>query len=356
MYKIKVNLAQKDYPILIKRGIINSLDFEIGRIYKNKKIAIITDHNIKGIYGDRIIESLSAYGFQIHTISVNPGEGSKSIQVLSHVYNQLLDIGINRKDLIVAFGGGVVGDLAGFAASTFLRGIRYIQVPTSLLAQIDSSVGGKVGINLPRGKNLVGNFYHPESVFIDPDLLNTLPNRYLYDGMAEVIKYACIRDKTMYEKLLSIESKEKLYENIEEIIYSCCSIKKEIVEKDERESGERMLLNFGHTIGHAIEKVFNYETFTHGEAVAIGMYCITRQSEEMGITKKGTSSLIKRILVQYNLPFEIGEIDNSRLLESIALDKKGEEDILNIVLLKEIGAGFINKINKEDIGEFVSHL
>lgn len=353
MHKIEVKLTQKYYPILIKKDIVHSLGYEVGRIYNNKKIAIITDYNLEKIYGNMILGIFSSHGFQAQIISVIPGENSKSVDALSYVYNRLLDIGMNRGDLIIAFGGGVVGDLAGFVAATFLRGIRYIQVPTSLLAQIDSSIGGKVGINLPSGKNLVGSFYHPETVFIDPVFLNTLPNRHLYDGMAEAIKYACIRDKAMFEKLLSIESKEKLYENIEEIIYNCCSIKKEIVEKDERESGERMLLNFGHTIGHAIEKVYNYGVFTHGEAISIGMYCITRKSEEIGITKKGTSSLIKRILVQYNLPYKIDEVDNHKLLEAIALDKKGEGNMLNIVLLKELGVGIIDKISREDMRLYI---
>ncbi|MDV2934331.1 3-dehydroquinate synthase, partial [Enterococcus faecalis] len=171
-------------------------------------------------------------------------------------------------DLIIALGGGVVGDLAGFVASTFLRGISFIQIPTSLLAQVDSSVGGKVAVDLERGKNLVGSFYHPELVLIDPNMLGTLPEKYFNDGLGEVIKYGCIKSKELFEKLEGFENKEDLKENIGEIIYECCNIKREVVEYDEKDLGERMILNFGHTLGHAIEQIYNYETYSHGEAVA----------------------------------------------------------------------------------------
>ncbi|WIV11303.1 3-dehydroquinate synthase [Proteiniborus sp. MB09-C3] len=353
MYKLEVKLPQKSYPILIKRGIINDIGNEIKKVFNNKRIIIITDHNVQRIYGEALSENLKSYGFEVNTISVEAGENSKSLDVLTDVYNQLLDAGMTRKDMIIAFGGGVVGDLAGFAAATFLRGIRYIQIPTSLLAQIDSSIGGKVAVNLSRGKNLVGNFYHPEAVYIDPDLLKTLPERFLHDGMAEVIKYSCIKDKELFNRLREINTELDLFTIINEIIYSCCNIKKGIVEKDEKEAGERMLLNFGHTIGHAIEKAFNYEGYTHGEAVAIGMYCIVRKSESMGITKEGTSDSIKELLVKFKLPFELPKIDFNILLEAINLDKKSESESINLVLINEIGESFIKKIEKEKVAQYL---
>lgn len=355
LYKLEVKLPQKIYPILIKKDIIKDICYEINKIYNSKRITIITDQNVGKLYVKALVDNLKSYGFDVYTIFIEPGENSKSIKVLTDVYNQLLDIGITRKALILAFGGGVVGDLAGFAAATFLRGIRYIQIPTSLLAQIDSSIGGKVAVNLPRGKNLIGNFYHPEAVFIDPSLLKTLPRRFLYDGMAEVIKYACIKDIDLFNKLMEVDIETDFDFIIHEIIYRCCNIKKEIVEYDEKESGERMLLNFGHTIGHAIERAFNYERFTHGEAVAIGMYCITKKSEDMGITKKGTADSIKELLVKFKLPYKLYQIDSDILIEVINLDKKSEDDYINLVLLREIGNSFMKKVKKEDIHLFLQN-
>lgn len=350
---LEVNLPQKKYSILIEKGILNNIGKEIRKIYKNKKIAIITDSNVEGLYGEKIIEILNKYDFQTKTIVIEPGEKSKSLHSAEEIYEELLDFEITRGDMIIAFGGGVVGDLAGFVTSTLLRGIPFIQIPTSLLAQIDSSVGGKVAVNLPRGKNLVGSFYHPEAVFIDPDLLKTLDKRFLYDGMAEVIKYGCIRDKELFERLMTIENEEELFNNMEEIILKCCTVKRDIVQRDEKDNGERMLLNFGHTIGHGVEKSFGYKTYTHGEGVAIGMYNITRRSVEMNITKDKTADLIKRILIKYNLPCEMPDIEKEEIINAVKLDKKNKGDRMNIVLLKEIGNAFIKNIDRKDVKLYI---
>ncbi|RKD26533.1 3-dehydroquinate synthase [Caminicella sporogenes DSM 14501] len=352
MYILDVNLVHKSYSIYIKKGIIRDIGRKLRKIYKNEKIAVITDSNVEKIYGKNIEDNLKRNGFLIEKIVVKSGEESKSLEVLKYIYDRLLDFEINRGDLILTFGGGVVGDLGGFAASTLLRGIPYVQVPTSLLAQIDSSIGGKVAVNLSRGKNLVGSFYHPEAVFIDPVLLETLEKRFLYDGMAEVIKYGCIRDRKLFKNLLKYNTEKELFDNIEEIIYSCCSIKKEIVENDEKDKGERMLLNFGHTLGHAVEKYFKYEKYTHGEAVAIGMYNITRRSEEQGMTEKGTANLIKEILNKYYLPYKMPDMDKEEIIKTINLDKKNKGSEMNIVLLKKIGESYIKKIKKIDVKKY----
>lgn len=349
MSVLDVNLPQKKYPILIGKGILNNIGKEIKKIYKNKKIAIITDSNVEGLYGEKIISVLNKHDFQTKTIVIEPGEKSKSLDSAKYIYEKLLDFEITRGDMIIAFGGGVVGDLAGFVASTLLRGIPFIQIPTSLLAQIDSSVGGKVAVNLPRGKNLVGSFYHPEAVFIDPDLLKTLDKRFLYDGMAEVIKYGCISDKELFKKLMVIENEKELLDNMEDIIKKCCTVKRDIVQRDEKDTGERMLLNFGHTLGHAVEKNFSYKTYTHGEGVAIGMYNITRRSVEIGITEDRTDDLIKKILTKYNLPYEMPDIEERKIIEAIGLDKKNKGNRMNIVLLKEIGNAFIENIDRDDV-------
>ena len=331
MKTLEIRLSQKKYSIAIEKGILGKIGEEIRKIYQNKKIAIITDSNVEGLYGKKLIDSLSKNNFKTKTIVIEPGEKSKSLETAKCIYEGLLDFEITRSDMVLAFGGGVVGDIGGFVASTLLRSIQFIQIPTSLLAQIDSSVGGKVAVNLPQGKNLVGSFYHPEAVFIDPELLRTLDKRFLYDGLAEVIKYGCIKDRELFDRLMEIESQKELFDSMEEIILNCCSIKRDIVERDERDRGERLLLNFGHTLGHAIEKYFEYNKYTHGEAVAIGMYNFTKKSEEMGITEKGTTRLIKEIILKYNLPYKMPDIDRDSIIKAIRLDKKNESDDLSIV-------------------------
>ncbi|MCT4564420.1 MAG: 3-dehydroquinate synthase [Maledivibacter sp.] len=353
MNNLEVNLPQKKYSITIKKGILGNIGEEIKKIYKNKKIAIITDSNVEGLYGQKIINQLNINNFQTTTIVIQPGEKSKSLESAKDIYEKLLDFEITRGDMIIALGGGVVGDLAGFAASTLLRGIPFIQIPTSLLAQIDSSVGGKVAVNLPMGKNLVGSFYHPEAVFIDPQLLRTLDKRFLYDGMAEVIKYGCIKDKGLFDKLMNIETEDELFDNIEEIIYRCCDVKRDMVQRDEKDKGERMLLNFGHTIGHAIEKNFNYKTYTHGEAVAIGMYNITKRSEELGMTKEDTAKVIQKLLIKYNLPHGMPDVPKVDIIKAIGLDKKNKGDRLSIILLREIGNSFIKNIDRKDAERYI---
>ena len=283
---------------------------------------------------------------------IEPGEKSKTLGTLSDVFAQMAAFGMTRSDLVITFGGGVPGDLGGFAAATFLRGIDFIQVPTSLLAQIDSSVGGKVAVDLPAGKNLVGSFYQPLGVFIDPDLLGTLPKRYLHDGLAETIKYGCIRSSGLFTKLQHIKDDEELLSEIEAIIQECCSIKARIVEMDEFDTGERMLLNFGHTIGHAVEKYFNYETFTHGEGVGIGMVALTEQTEQLGITAKGSAKLIREVLKRYGLPTE-AVMAKDEVLRTIALDKKKKGGTITLIVLDMIGQARLMKIPCEELASYI---
>ncbi|WP_234122230.1 3-dehydroquinate synthase [Clostridium hydrogenum] len=351
MKKLNIKLADADYNILIKRGIIDNVGEEISKIYSGKKIVLITDENVERLYFDRISASLKNY--DLHKIVIVPGEKSKSIEVLTEVYSKLASFKVSRSDLIIAFGGGVVGDLGGFAAATFLRGVPYIQIPTSLLAQIDSSIGGKVAVDLKEGKNLVGSFYHPKAVFIDPELLKTLSTKFLHDGIGEVIKYGAIRDKKLFYKVMNFKNDEEFLENVEAVIYSCCSIKKVVVENDEKDNGERMILNFGHTIGHAVEEFFNYEKYTHGEGVAYGMYAITKNSESLGDTDNGTTEEIKKALEKYKLSYNIEGLRNEKILETVELDKKGRGDYINLILLNNIGSCFIKKIKKAEMNEYL---
>lgn len=336
-----VDLKENSYNILIEKGLLSKLGEELKKIYFGEKIFIITDENVDKYYGDKVKDELDKAGYKTRKMVLTPGEETKSFSTLPSIYNELLDFKLTRKELIITLGGGVIGDLGGFAASTFLRGVSFVQIPTSLLAQVDSSVGGKVAVDLEKGKNLVGSFYQPKAVFIDPDVLNTLPEKFYKDGMAEVIKYGCIKDRDFFYMLKSLKSREEVMNNIEDILYKCCYIKKSVVERDEKDLGERMLLNFGHTLGHAIEKYYNFTGYSHGEAVAIGMYNISLKSEDEGITEKGASEEIKEILINYDLPYEVDIKDNNKIIDTISLDKKNIGNVLKVILLKSIGKSII---------------
>ena len=244
MQKIIVDLGEYSYNIIIDKGLWLNIGTEIRRISSAEKVAIITDDTVDSLYGEYLAKQLRLENFTVTRIAIEHGEQSKNLQILSNVYAELAAFGITRSDLIITLGGGVPGDLGGFAAATFLRGIDFIQIPTTLLAQLDSSVGGKVAVDLPAGKNLVGSFYQPKAVFIDPTLLKSLPQRYLHDGLAEAIKYAAFSDEELFAKLEAFSSDDELLANIEGIIFTCCLIKARIVQKDEYDTGERMLLNF----------------------------------------------------------------------------------------------------------------
>lgn len=353
MKNIDIQLSCGSYNIIIDHGLIKEIGSAISKIYNGDKIAIITDDNVNKYYGDIVEKSLRVKGYNTLKIVIPPGEKSKSVESLLKLYSDLLDFKINRGNLIIALGGGVVGDLTGFCASTLLRGIPFIQVPTSLLAQIDSSIGGKVAVDLPQGKNLIGSFYHPKAVYIDPEVLNTLDKKFINDGLGEVIKYGLIKDANLFSRLEEIKDYKELMETMDYIIYTCCNIKKEVVQRDEKDTGERMILNFGHTIGHAIEKLQNYTGLSHGEAVAVGMYKITVKSEELGISKAGLSERIKSLLIKFNLPYEEDNFAKNELLEAINFDKKNINKNINLVLLKDIGESFIKNVPIDEMKKYL---
>jgi len=347
MKKLRVNIPNREYDILIEKGLIDRVGELVSTVRKNCKAAIITDNNVAPLYGERVRQTLENSGFDVSLIKIPAGEASKSSEVLNFLYSKLINAGITRTDLIIALGGGVVGDLVGFVSATLFRGVDFIQIPTTLLAQVDSSVGGKVAINLPEGKNLVGSFYQPKMVIIDTSTLETLTSRVFADGMAEVIKYGLIRDEKLFKTLENIEV-ERIESILDEIVYICCDIKRQVVENDEFDIGERMILNFGHTFGHAIEKHYNYGTYTHGEAVAIGMVMESRFGEKIGATKAGTTERMEKLLVKFTLPISV-EIDVNSLAEGIRTDKKGEGLLINMILLDKIGNAIIKKLQKEEV-------
>lgn len=267
--------TQNPYDVLVERGILSRCGEYIKPLAKGTKCAIITDDNVNALYADTVTASLESSGFSVVKFVFPHGEGSKNAQTLLDIYAFLCKNEITRSDCLIALGGGVVGDITGFAAATFLRGMQYVQIPTTLLAQVDSSVGGKTAIDLPQGKNLVGAFKQPIVVLCDPDALSTLPEVFLADGMGEVIKYGMIRDAKLFDQLCGLNL-ETVQAQFDEIIPTCIAIKRDVVEADPFDHGERMILNFGHTLAHAIETYYHYETYTHGSAVAAGMCMMTK--------------------------------------------------------------------------------
>ncbi len=347
MEKLRVNIPKREYDIIIDKDILKNTADYIREVFGGEKIAVVTDSNVGPLYGGTVINSLKSGGFETELITIPAGEKSKSEKYLFELYDKMLSFGLTRSDLIIALGGGVVGDLTGYAAASLLRGVPYVQIPTTLLAQVDSSVGGKVAIDLPRGKNLVGAFNQPKMVLIDTECLKTLSPRVLSDGMAEVIKYGAIKDKALFELLENIKNTKELFAKIDKIVYNCCDIKRQVVEEDEFDKGGRMILNFGHTFGHAIEKQYNYETYTHGEAVGVGMRMACEYGERLGLTPKGTAARMTRILENYSLPTHI-EISKRQLSDAAAVDKKGEGANINLILLSGIGDVLIKKFRKDE--------
>ena len=341
--KLTVNLGKDSYPIYIENNILSQAVTYISQVFTGKKIMIVSDDQVYPLYGERLSSNLAS-AYECHHLVLPHGESTKAFQSLPIIYTALLDARLSRSDLVIALGGGVIGDLAGFAAASYLRGVKLVQIPTSLLAQVDSSVGGKVAVDLPQGKNLVGAFYQPSLVLIDPLVLDTLDKRFISDGMGEVIKYGCIWDAELFQTLASHSSFEDLKEELPSIIYRCVDIKRIVVEHDQFDTGERMLLNFGHTLAHTIEQHFNYQRESHGEAVSIGMYQITKLAEEQGLTASGTAEKILDILQTYGLPYECG-LPLGTLTEAISLDKKNLNNHLNIVLLHDIGDSYIKPTN-----------
>lgn len=353
MQTIHVDLGEHAYDIEIAAGLLLQVGAKVAKLLpKARKAAIISDTNVAPLYADKLQKSLEDAGLAVCQIIIKAGEQSKNMQVLSDVLEQLAASGMTRSDVVLTLGGGVVGDLGGFAAASFMRGVAFVQIPTSVLAQIDSSVGGKVAVDLKAGKNLAGAFYQPKAVFIDTELLATLSTRFLHDGLAEAIKYGCIKDAALFEKIAAYADDDALLADIGSIVAACCAIKARIVEQDEFDTGLRMLLNFGHTLGHAVEQHFGYSHFTHGEGVAIGMYQLTARTEAMGLTPQGTAERIRAVLTKYNLPCDAG-VEKSLLLDTMAKDKKKNGNSITLIVLKQLGEGALQKIDWQSVPEYL---
>lgn len=338
---VRVPLGNRSYDIKISPGLIGKLGAECARLKLGHRCAIITDTNVGREYAKPAYNSLLRAGFEPSLVIVPAGETAKSLKSVQSCYDRLASHRLERKSFIVALGGGVVGDLAGFVAATYLRGIPFVQVPTTLLAHVDSSVGGKVGVNLKAGKNLVGAFYQPKLVLCDLDALATLPTREFRAGLAEIIKYGIIYDDALFArlerdlpKLLRRESKP-----LGEIIARCCEIKAEVVSQDETEGGLRAILNFGHTIGHGLEAISSYGKYLHGEAISIGQVAAAKLSEQLTGLPFGDSSRIAALFKRAGLPTDVKLTASQRpkLTAAMKLDKKVSDGEVNFVLARRIG-------------------
>ncbi|MBQ1351676.1 MAG: 3-dehydroquinate synthase [Oscillospiraceae bacterium] len=348
MKQLYVDLGRRAYDILIERGILKAAGQYMRPLLQGRKVAIVTDEIVEPFYGAAVIASLEEAGFQTKLIVLPPGEGSKTISMLETIYDALMDFDITRADTVMALGGGVIGDLAGFAAATILRGVAFVQIPTTLLAQVDSSVGGKVAVDLKAGKNLAGAFYQPKLVLIDPNCLDTLPSRVLADGMAEVIKYGAVFDEPMLRLLEQAGGLAGLRPHMEELLYRCCDWKRSVVVEDEQDQGSRMLLNFGHTLGHAYEVAYHYETYPHGQAVSAGMCKIARMQQQAGMLSSQEVQRFQNLVRLYELPTEIPCTMES-YVHAILKDKKGRGDKITLILLEQLGKGVLAPMATADL-------
>jgi 3-dehydroquinate synthase len=340
MKRLSIDLEERSYDILIGRNILSKVGEFISKRFNPSKTTIITHPSIRSLFGDKIESGLANIINSSEVIEVSEGESSKSLQQAELIYDRMLEMKCDRKSALIALGGGVIGDLTGFIAATYQRGIPFIQIPTTLLSQVDSSVGGKTAVNLPRGKNMIGAFYQPKLVVIDLDTLQTLPKKEFRAGLAEVVKYGVIADAELFtflenkaEEILSLKST-----CLEYIIETSCAIKARVVEKDEHENRHRMILNFGHTFGHAIETLTNYTEYLHGEALSIGMVQAASLSVKTGLCNEDVLTRIKNLLKKFGLPIHPPDLKPEDIIQSMYHDKKTTRNKLRLILAKAIGS------------------
>jgi 3-dehydroquinate synthase len=352
MQSVTVRLGDRSYPIHIGAGILSGVGDLLQQIGLWGKIAVITNPTVAQLYLDPVHEALSRAGFDVTPVLTPDGEEHKELRSLSTIYDRLIEQRFERRSCLLALGGGVVGDLAGFAAATYLRGVPYVQVPTTLLAQVDSSVGGKTGVNHQDGKNLIGAFYQPRLVLIDVAVLQSLPRRELVAGLAEVIKYGVIDDPALFrlleEKIEKLTGRDPAL--LAQVIETSCVIKAKVVEKDEREEDYRAVLNFGHTIGHALEAATNYQRFLHGEAVGIGMVQAAAISAQYGFCDQRSLERIRKLIRRAGLPVEIPrEVSMQSLVQAMQVDKKTAGGEVKFVMCAGIGKTCFHSLTPGEI-------
>tara|TARA_B110000467_G_scaffold154745_1_gene166308 strand:- start:50 stop:1117 length:1068 start_codon:yes stop_codon:yes gene_type:complete len=337
--KYKVNLKKRSYYINIEPGLKNDLPSLLSNYNNGQKWIIISQHKLMGLFGYKIEEDLTNSGFDCSHITLPNGEAAKSINEFNRAISQMIDFGCDRESCILSLGGGAVGDVSGFIASSYMRGIKYFQIPTTLLSMVDSSIGGKTGINIDKGKNLIGSIYQPNGVFIDQSFLTTLPDEEVISGLGEIIKYGAILDKVFFEKV-SIWIQDIPTFPFSQAIEICCKLKADIVSKDESDNGIRAILNFGHTVGHALELRFGFNSLRHGEAVAFGMLCAGYVSFKLNNLDKKQFSVLEKSIRSLPLP-KLKKIDIEELLAFIKRDKKIVKGKLKFITLNKIGQAAI---------------
>ncbi|MDF1859682.1 MAG: 3-dehydroquinate synthase [Verrucomicrobiales bacterium] len=355
---IALQLKNDHYTVLVGSGLIQKTAGWIGgkTSIQSRKAVIVTDSNVGPLYAATVRKSLEEAGIDCLVITVPAGEASKNMEQVTDICREMLRAGLDRKSFLVALGGGVVGDLAGFAAAIFQRGIPCVQIPTTIVSQVDSSVGGKTGVNTPEGKNLVGAFHQPKLVLADVDTLGTLEEREFNEGFAEIIKHAAIRDASLLDL---VEDRDRIREHLVELVSRNVAIKAAVVEEDERETtGTRALLNFGHTLGHGIEAAGGYGRFLHGEAISLGLVAAARLSVEHSTLTREESDRIIECLEQYGLPIQLADdISNEAILNAMQRDKKFEAGAIRFVLLDTLGSAFVSPdISSNDLEEALQAL
>lgn len=347
---INVDLGERSYPIYIDSNILSSFGERLKAFNQSKRAVIVTNPTVAKLYLDIIESSLKSAGISVKVIEIPDGEEYKSLEWASTIYDELIAFEMDRNSPLIALGGGVIGDITGFVAATYMRGIPYVQVPTTLLAQVDSSVGGKTAVNHPKGKNMIGAFYQPLFVFIDVKTLDTLDLREVRAGLAEVVKYGIIRSEELFsyiennaDKILSLDETA-----LRHIIKVSCEIKASVVAADERETGLRAILNFGHTFGHAVEALTHYKQYRHGEAVAIGMLFAAKLSYKMGLSNDETVERLSSLLEKIGLPLEHKACSAAECIASMMHDKKVVAGELRFVLPESMGRVTIENVYTKD--------
>lgn len=347
MRSLKVNLDKKtasSYDIRIGTGILDRIVLLIAKNFKASRYAVIADANVKALHGDALIAAMKEAGLHVSLLDISAGEAHKNIDMAVDIAQRLLAWGADRGTVLIALGGGVVGDLTGFVASVYMRSVPYLQIPTTLVGQVDSAIGGKTAVDLPQGKNLLGTFYQPRAVFIDLNYLATLPDAEFRNGLAEIIKYGIIEDTTLMGKLEArmddIRAKDPAL--LVPIVETCCRIKKSVIEIDEHEQGLRRILNYGHTVGHALEAVSDYR-LSHGEGVALGMIAAARLSQKLKYLPASDAARVEALIERAGLPVRIpAGFAAADIIARLKMDKKKKDDAVRFVLLKKIGMPFVN--------------
>lgn len=356
MSKVHINLKEYSYNIIIDKELLKTIPKDLLKREKSKQIIFITNETLYSLYGKRFSQDLQDQGFTVHEYVLPDGERYKTWERAGIIFTKMIGDKINRDAFVIALGGGVVGDLAGFIASIYQRGIKFYQVPTSLLAQVDSSVGGKVAVNHSLGKNMIGSFYQPEKVYIDVELLSTLPSREWKSGLAEIIKYGIIRDAVFFNYIESNLEKIKARDSdvFQYLIKRSCEIKGEIVEKDEKEEGIRAFLNLGHTLAHGIETITEYEHFRHGEAVAAGISIITDLALEKGCLNEEDGQRIQKVFEALEMTYKLPRMPIRLFMDILNRDKKNKNGNLVLIIPEKIGSVKItDKITEKEVEDFL---